>query len=59
MADKEPLEDEIDESGENLTQQRMGESDEPVDASWRAEDWGETEHTPHEGEEAPSRSEPR
>ena len=45
LEEEDRREDEIDESGENLTQQGMGESDEPVDAEWPAES------SPHEGEE--------
>ena len=52
MAEEErEREEEIDESGENLTQRRMGESEEPVDVGWQGQEWGETEATPHEGEE--------
>ena len=44
--------EEIEETGENLTQQRIGEGEErPVDVSWRDEDLGETEAPPQEGEE--------
>ena len=40
------------EDDENLTQQRMGEGEErPADASWDEERGGETEPSPHEGEE--------
>ncbi len=40
------------ESGENLTQQRMGEGEpRPADASWDEGKWGETEASPHEGEQ--------
>ena len=47
----ESAEDEI-EGGENLTQKRMGEGeDKPVDANWDEKAWGETEDSPHEGEE--------
>jgi len=39
------------ESGENLTQQRMGEGeDRPADVSWAERSWGETEDSPNEGE---------
>ncbi|MBA3366237.1 MAG: hypothetical protein H0U03_10715 [Actinobacteria bacterium] len=40
------------ESGENLTQQRMSEGeDRPAGASSAEPSWGETEDSPHEGEE--------
>ena len=42
-ADDERLEEEIDEQGENPTQQRIGEGEpRPVDADWSEESWGET-----------------
>jgi hypothetical protein len=47
-------EESIDEEGRNETQQRIdeeGASDKPGDASWREDEWGETEPTPHQGEE--------
>ena len=46
--DQEIAEEQIDETGENPTQERMGEGqDKPVDVPWT----GETEGSPHEGEE--------
>jgi hypothetical protein len=44
--------DELVEDGENLTQQRIGEGESrPADVSWDEGSWGETEDSPHEGEE--------
>ena len=42
------------EDAPNPTQQAIdegGASDQPADASWSEESWGETESAPHEGEE--------
>jgi hypothetical protein len=47
-------EETIDEEGKNPTQRRLddeAEPEAPADASRRGEEWGETEDSPHEGEE--------
>ena len=41
-ADDERIEEEFDEAGQNLTQQRFESSDAPADASWDEDDWGDT-----------------
>ena len=56
MSEWESGEEAIDEEGRNPTQQRIDEergggSDAPADASWREDEWGETNDEPHEGEE--------
>jgi hypothetical protein len=44
--------DDLVEGDENLTQQRMGEGEpRPADVSWDEKSWGETDDSPHEGEE--------
>jgi hypothetical protein len=44
--------DELVEGSENLTQQRIGEGEaRPADVSWDETNWGETDDSPHEGEE--------
>jgi len=45
-------EETIDEKGRNETQQRLGEegpSAQPVDASWKQDEWGEIEQAGKEG----------
>jgi hypothetical protein len=52
MADDSERADDLVEGDENLTQKEMGEGEaRPADVSWDEERWGETEASPHEGEE--------
>jgi hypothetical protein len=53
VTEHESGEEEIEE-GRNPTQRRIdeeGPEDAPVDGSWREDEWGETEASPHQGEE--------
>jgi hypothetical protein len=53
MSELESGEENIEE-GRNPTQERIDEeggTDRPADGSWREEEWGETEGSPHQGEE--------
>jgi len=53
MSEHESGEENIEE-GKNPTQERIDSesgTDPPADASWREDEWGETEKAPHEGEE--------
>jgi hypothetical protein len=53
-SDWESGEEDIDEEGRNPTQQRIdeeGAEEAPADVSWKEDEWGETEPSPHQGEE--------